>query len=296
MARNTTKKEQREQVADRMLQDKENPQTTKMKNDTEKPTEQPLEQQPKSVDNVAKELSQQDLINALNIPVENDGKDREQVDESKIVDEPQFDETNFNYDDDDESSLDDDGDDLNFDEDMGSSLDNEMFEDSDLMAEIGVELIDLLIVNGCQMLAKDFGNEDKYSVSDRKKSKLKKPLAQLLRKKGTKIAPEYIFITMVLVMYAPKVIEAVQTRKVNKEKAKAKPEPQPMELSTNPRHPRPAFAPPIQIQPPTQPIIPVEEIEEKPKKKSKGGRPKGSKDTKQRKTDGYKKAKTTAKK
>ena len=53
MARNTTKKEQREQVADRMLQDKENPQTTKMKNDTEKPTEQPLEQQPKSLDNVA---------------------------------------------------------------------------------------------------------------------------------------------------------------------------------------------------------------------------------------------------
>ena len=44
---------------------------------------------------------------------------------------------------------------------MGSSLDNELFEDSDLMAEIGVELIDLLIVNGCQAIAKDWGNEDR---------------------------------------------------------------------------------------------------------------------------------------
>ena len=297
MAKNTTEKQQREQIADQMLQDKKTQQKTIMKNHSEKLTEKPLEQQINNIDNVAKELSQEDLINALKIPVQNDGKDREEIDQNKIVDEPEFEDVESSIEDDDDFDLDND-DDLNFGEDMGSSLENELFEDSDLMAEIGVELIDLLIVNGCQALAKDWGNEDKYSVSDRKKSKLKKPLAQLLRKKGTKIEPEYIFGVMVLVMYAPKVIEAVQQRKINKQKAEAKPEPQPIELSQNPRHPRPAFAPPFEVvtpTPPTQPIIPVEPKQE-PVKKSRGGRPKGSKDTKPRKKDGYKKQSKTIKK
>ena len=297
MANNTAKKEQREQIADQMLQDKKTQQKTNVKNHSEKLTEKPLENQPNNIDNVAKELSQEDLINALKIPVQNDGKDREEIDQNKIVDEPEFEDVESSIDDDDNLGFDDD-DDLNFGEDMGSSLENELFEDSDLMAEIGVELIDLLIVNGCQALAKDWGNEDKYSVSDRKKSKLKKPLAQLLRKKGTKIEPEYIFGVMVLVMYAPKVIEAVQQRKANKQKAEVKPEPQPIELSQNPRHPRPAFAPPLEVvapEPPKQQIIPIQETP-KPIKKSKGGRPKGSKDTKPRKKDGYKKQAKAVKK
>ena len=295
MANNTAEKQQREQVAEQMLQDKKTQQKTNVKNHSEKLTEKPLEQPTENQQTIAKELSQEDLINALNIPVENEGSDKQQINQDKIVDEPQFDENNF--DDDDDFDLDDD-DDLNFGEEMGSSLENELFEDSDLMAEIGVELIDLLIVNGCQALAKDWGNEDKYSVSDRKKSKLKKPLAQLLRKKGTKIEPEYIFGVMVLVMYAPKVIEAVQQRKINKQKQEAQPEPQPqqIELPTDPRYPRPAYAPPLQVVKEPQPENVTIIEPKKPIKKSKGGRPKGSKDTKPRKTDGYKKQSKTAKK
>ena len=286
MAKNTAEKQQREQIAEKMLQDKKPQQKTNVKNHSEKLTEKPLENEPKNIENVAKELSQEDLINALKIPVQNDGLDRQEVKQENIIDEPEFDENNFDEDVDD-LDLDND-DDLNFNEDMGSSLENELFEDSDLMAEIGVELIDLLIVNGCQAIAKDWGNEDKYSVSDRKKSKLKKPLAQLLRKKGTKIEPEYIFAVMVLVMYAPKVIEAVQQRKVNKQKAQQEPQPQQIDIPIDPRYPRPAFAPKPENTTPIRPVVEPVEVKQ-PIKKSKGGRPKGSKDTKPRKTDGYKK-------
>ena len=143
MAKNTTEKQQREQIADQMLLDGKTQQKTNVKNHSEKLTEKPLENQPKNIDNVAKELSQEDLINALKIPVQNDGKDREEIDQNKIVDEPEFENIESSIDDDD-FDLDDD-DDLNFGEEMGSSLENELFEDSDLMAEIGVELIDLLI-------------------------------------------------------------------------------------------------------------------------------------------------------
>ena len=261
MARNTAEKKEKEQLANQMLSDNKNGSNNVLNNSVEKSTEKSTEQQPKNVENIAKELSQEDLINALNIPVENDGKDREEIDQNKIVDEPQFENV-----------------------DMGSSLENEMFEDSDLMAEIGVELIDLLIVNGCQAIAKDWGNEDKYSVSDRKKSKLKKPLAQLLRKKGTKIEPEYIFGIMVLVMYAPKLIEAVQQRKANKKKAQQETQIEKIQLPNNPRSPRPAFATPLEV------VETQTQIEEQPVKKKRAGRPKGSKDTKPRKTDGYKKS------
>ena len=290
MAENKAKKQQREQIADQMLQDKKNGSNNVSNNNAEKSSEKSTEQYQNNVETIAKELSQEDLINALNIPVENDGKDREEIDQDKIVDEPEFENVESSVDnDDDDFSFDDE--DLNFGEDMGSSLENEMFEDSDLMAEIGVELIDLLIVNGCQAIAKDWGNEDKYSVSDRKKAKLKKPLAQLLRKKGTKIEPEYIFGVMVLVMYAPKVIEAVQQRKANKQKAQEQPQPEPIELPTNPRFPRPAFAPPLEVvepQPQPQPQ-PQPEPKTQPTKRKRAGRPKGSKDSKPRKTDGYKK-------
>lgn len=281
MARNTAEKKEKEHLANQMLSDEKNGSNNVLNNSVEKSTEKSTEQQPKNVENIAKELSQEDLINALNIPVENDGKDREEIDQNKIVDEPQFENVDNDSDDDDFSF---DDEDLNFGDEMGSSLDNEMFEDSDLMAEIGVELIDLLIVNGCQAIAKDWGNEDKYSVSDRKKSKLKKPLAQLLRKKGTKIEPEYIFGIMVLVMYAPKLIEAVQQRKANKKKAQQETQIEKVQLPNNPRSPRPAFAPPLEI------VETKTQIDEQPVKKKRAGRPKGSKDTKPRKTDGYKKS------
>ena len=93
---------------------------------------------------------------------------------------------------------------------------------------------------------------------------------------------------MVLVMYAPKVIEAVQQRKVNKQKAQQEPQPQQIDIPIDPRYPRPAFAPKPENTTPIRPVVEPVEVKQ-PIKKSKGGRPKGSKDTKPRKTDGYKK-------
>ena len=119
--------------------------------------------------------------------------DRQEIDNTKIQDEPQFEDVENTIDDDDDFDLDND-DDLNFNEEMGSSLENELFEDSDLMAEIGVELIDLLIV---LMVAKQLQKIGVMKINTllviEKKAKLKKPLAQLLRKKGTKIEPEIYF-------------------------------------------------------------------------------------------------------
>ena len=133
----------------------------------------------------------------------------------------------------------------NMDEDGDSDF---MFSDHVLMAEMGVEIIDLLMTTGAMAIAKDFGNEEKYSVSDYRKSKLKKPLAMLLEKKGKTLPPEVMFILVIIGVYAPVMMTAMQERQrknaEDKQKRKDK------------------------IQ------------QETPKKK---GRPKGSKDSKPRK-------------
>ena len=87
-----------------------------------------------------------------------------------------------------------------------------MFSDHVLMAEMGVEIIDLLMTTGAMAIAKDFGNEEKYSVSDYRKSKLKKPLAMLLEKKGKTLPPEVMFILVIVGVYAPVMMSAMQER------------------------------------------------------------------------------------
>jgi hypothetical protein len=87
-----------------------------------------------------------------------------------------------------------------------------MFSDHVLMAEMGVEIIDLLMTTGAMAIAKDFGNEEKYSVSDYRKSKLKKPLAMLLEKKGKTLPPEVMFILVIIGVYAPVMMTAMQER------------------------------------------------------------------------------------
>ena len=123
-----------------------------------------------------------------------------------------------------------------------------MFSDHVLMAEMGVEIIDLLMTTGAMAIAKDFGNEEKYSVSDYRKSKLKKPLAMLLEKKGKTLPPEVMFILVIIGVYAPVMMTAMQERQRKNAEVKQKRK---------------------------------DKIEqETPKKK---GRPKGSKDSKPRK-------------
>tara|TARA_R110000824_G_scaffold93950_6_gene227117 strand:- start:332 stop:1207 length:876 start_codon:yes stop_codon:yes gene_type:complete len=124
-----------------------------------------------------------------------------------------------------------------------------MMGDHALMAEMGVEIIDLLMTTGAMAIAKDFGNEEKYSVSDYRKAKLKKPLAMLLEKKGKTLPPEVMFVLVIIGVYAPTMMTALQERqkKANDIKIKAQKERQ----------------------------------EEEVKKK---GRPKGSKDSKPRKS------------
>ena len=109
-------------------------------------------------------------------------------------------------------------------EDMGSGDGDFMFSDHALMAEMGVEIIDLLMTTGAMAIAKDFGNEEKYSVSDYRKSKLKKPLAMLLEKKGKTLPPEVMFVMVVIGVYAPVVFSAVQERQRKNKQAQAEAE------------------------------------------------------------------------
>ena len=87
-----------------------------------------------------------------------------------------------------------------------------MMGDHALMAEMGVEIIDLLMTTGAMAIAKDFGNEEKYSVSDYRKAKLKKPLAMLLEKRGKTLPPEVMFVLVIIGVYAPTMMTALQER------------------------------------------------------------------------------------
>ncbi len=108
--------------------------------------------------------------------------------------------------------------------DMG--VESEMFEDYDLMAEIGIELIDMGFTYGAMAIAKDFENEDKYSVKESRKRRLKKPLGLLLKNREQKVSPEVMFFVMLAATYSPVMISAVKARKekadMEKKKAVAK--------------------------------------------------------------------------
>ena len=156
--------------------------------------------------------------------------------------------------------------------------DNSFFEDSKLMAEMGVEILDLALQTGAMAIAKDFENPQKYETSEYKKNKIKKPLQKLLEKRGAKVSPEVMFGVVVLIVYAPVFMTAINERK-KKNEAQRNPEPDVAEQIPNhiqEVHPVPETRPtanPI-VVPPTP-----------PKRK---GRPKGSKDTKKRSVKGYK--------
>lgn len=87
-----------------------------------------------------------------------------------------------------------------------------LFEDSDLMAEIGVELIDMLMTYGAMAIAKDWDNEKKYMIKKERKKRLQEPLAKLLENRDVKASPELVFAFMIVVSYSPVMIMAYQER------------------------------------------------------------------------------------
>ena len=118
----------------------------------------------------------------------------------------------------------------------------------------------------------------KDNTSDYKKNKIKKPLEALLRKRGAKVSPEIMFGVVVLIVYAPVFMTAINERK---KKNDARKNPKPDVAEQIPKHIKEVHPVP-ETRPTANPmVIPVDP----PKKK---GRPKGSKDSKKRSTKGYK--------
>jgi len=166
-------------------------------------------------------------------------------------------------------------------EDDGQSedeFDSDFFKDSKLMAEMGVEIIDLGFQTLAMTIAQDFDNPKKYEVSDYKKSKIKKPLELLLRKRGAKVSPEVMFGVVLLVVYAPTMISAINVRK---EKNQARKKQKTDSADQIPSHIQDVHPIPETRETPTPIVVNPDPIKKK-------GRPKGSKDVKKRSTKGYK--------
>jgi hypothetical protein len=79
-----------------------------------------------------------------------------------------------------------------------------------------VELIDMMMCYGAMAIAKDFDNEDKYSIKDKRKKKLEEPLRKILENREVKTSPELVFAFMMIVTYSPVMIMAVQERRDKK--------------------------------------------------------------------------------
>lgn len=161
---------------------------------------------------------------------------------------------------------------------FGDDVENELFEDHTLMAEIGVEVIDMVMSYGAMAIAKDFDNEAKYSVSQSRKNKIKKPLELLLKNRETGVSPEMMVAFMVLATYTPVIISAVQERrKKAKESEVIKPILRKQSVDNN-------FGKEVKFPTKNESQVIDEVIEEEEKEVRPQGRPKGSEDIKKRKT------------
>ena len=246
---------------------------------TEKPVENPIPAETKVIEDVGTS----ELVSVLKIPMQDAKIETESPDVHSAI-----------FDDEDDVNDDDETENLNdryFDEEKedqksDDDFDNDFFEDEKLMAEMGVEIIDLGMQTLAMGIAQDFDNPEKYAVSDYKKNKIKKPLELLLRKRGAKVSPEVMFGVVLLVVYAPTMITAIQERKEKaNQKAQARRNAQNDVAEQIPDHIQSVDHEQIMrdqqdvnAQKPITPIV-------IPKKK---GRPKGSKDNKKRSSKGYK--------
>ena len=288
MAKKTTKKQIKEvkekptqkikeKISNKVDDMVKNPQTTDIEIEEKPPQKIKVEMPKKEAENIEVieekptiKITEEELVKVLKIPMQEaevEGKSssvKEALFSSPESPEPEFEEEE------EEENLND----KYFDSDSSDDdLDSMFFEDEELMSEMAVEIIDLGMTTMAQAIAKDFDNPKKYSVSEYKKNKIKKPLRLLLKKRGVKVSPEIMFGVTLLVIYAPIMVLAVQERK-----AKANP---PTDIAEEiPEHIEKVNA--EEIRKKYQSPTPMPEV------KKKGGRPKGSKDKKPRKTDGYK--------
>tara|TARA_R110002012_G_scaffold157484_1_gene318632 strand:- start:45 stop:929 length:885 start_codon:yes stop_codon:yes gene_type:complete len=267
----------KEKIMNKVEDQIENAQIKDLETDQKTPPIIEEETTEKSVENAQEttisDVGTDDLVSVLKIPMQDANTETEMPDvHSAIFDgdaeeeeeEEEIEDLNDKY--------------FKSDDDDFSDPDASFFEDEKLMAEMGVEIIDLGMQTLAMGIAQDFDNPEKYAVSDYKKNKIKKPLELLLRKRGAKVSPEVMFGVVLLVVYAPTMISAVQERK-EKMKAKNKAKVDVAEQipdGIQEVHPMPEYSPP-----PKPMVVPVDP----PKKK---GRPKGSKDSKKRSTKGYK--------
>lgn len=219
----------------------------------------------------------EDFRKVLNIPVE---KPEQKPDENTFEKEDPFGDT-----------LGDMGEDF---EDMfdpeGEGMDA-LFEDSDALAEMCVELLDLGMNYASQAISMDWGQDEKYSIPEHRKRKLRKPLAKLLEKRAPKVSPELAFLVFALAIYSPQLIKAygVRREKLNSRKSN---EAKPMAIPPNPTiggvtkdeaDEYDAFIREMRSKSKELNIQPPKTNEPEPQPKRKAGRPKGSKDTKPRK-------------
>lgn len=181
---------------------------------------------------------------------------------------------------------------------------NELFEDSEALSEMCVELLDLGMNYASQAISMDWGQDDKYSIPDSRKRKLRKPLAKLLEKRAPKVSPELAFMVFAVALYSPQLIKAYSVRREKMQMKKASGDAQPMRVpsqdTSSPMTPPPA---PVvtpdeaneyddliremrskgneKTAPANEPKVQAQPPAPAPAKR-KPGRPKGSKDTKPR--------------
>jgi hypothetical protein len=235
-----------------------------------------------------------DIKNILNIPMENVS---EKSDNMTFDNEDPFD-GNAPDDSFDELGIDD-----LLDED-GEGMDS-LFEDTEALSEMCVELLDLGMNYTSQAISTEWGEDEKYSIPESRKRKLRKPLAKLLQKRAPKVSPELAFMVFAIAIYSPQLIKAYQVRR-EKLKENTPPSPAPMQVVRNEDPQASVFKPPIEddesdeyesilqdmrnksVQSEIKPIK-----NEKPKRKA--GRPKGAKDKSKRKTKVIKSERKTKK-
>jgi len=251
-------------------------------------TEKPVENEPIIEPEPAPEVGTDELVSVLKIPMQDAKVEDEKVDvNSALFEKKEDNDPEFESEDEDEDDESENLNDRYFEGGSKDDYDNEFFEDETLMAEMGVEIIDLGMQTLAMGIAKDFDNPEKYAVSEYKKKKIKKPLELLLRKRGAKVSPEVMFGVVLLVVYAPTLILAVQERKEKMKNAKKTKKDAADQIPDHIEEVRPVNSQP-QNNNNTETIHPVIIPAEPIKRK---GRPKGSKDTKKRSTDGYGKKK-----
>lgn len=105
----------------------------------------------------------------------------------------------------------------------GLGIDEELFGDHQLMADIGVEVIDLAFTFGAMAIAGE-NNEEQFTVSAQRRNRIKKPLALLLKNRDVSVSPEIMVIVIIMTVYAPVMMKAIKMRAEKAKKKKKSPE------------------------------------------------------------------------